>query len=64
MEKLIAEDSLIGSEMSALMRSFDWAKTPLDAVKDWSPSLRTAVGIRLNSRAPITTCKHARKVMI
>jgi signal transduction histidine kinase/CheY-like chemotaxis protein len=39
--------------MGALMRSFDWASTPLGSVEAWPPSLRTSVGICLNSRFPM-----------
>lgn len=41
------------SEMAKLMRSFDWASSPIGAVAEWSPSLRTAVNICLNSRFPM-----------
>ena len=48
------EDCLAGDgEMGALMRSFDWSKTPLGPVSVWPQSLRTAVSICLNSRFPI-----------
>jgi signal transduction histidine kinase len=33
--------------------SFDWASTPLGPVSQWSQSLRTTVGIVLNSRNPM-----------
>ncbi len=39
-----------GGEMGALMRSFDWSKTPLGPVTDWPQSLKTAVQIILTSR--------------
>ncbi|HET8843287.1 MAG TPA: hypothetical protein VFN35_17625, partial [Ktedonobacteraceae bacterium] len=42
-----------GGEMGALMRAFDWAKTSIGPVEQWSPSLRTAVGILLHSRYPM-----------
>ena len=42
-----------GGEMGARMRSYDWTKTPLGAVHAWSQSLRTAVGIMINSRYPM-----------
>lgn len=42
-----------GGEMGALMRAFDWATTPLGPVAGWPPSLRTLVGVCLNSRFPM-----------
>ena len=47
-------DWLVGdSEMGALMRSIDWAATPLGPVSAWPESLRSAVSICLGSRFPI-----------
>jgi len=42
-----------GGEMGMLMRSLDWAATPLGPVADWPQSLRTSVSICLNSRYPM-----------
>ena len=42
-----------GGEMGALMRSYDWSKTPLGSVDQWPQSLRSALSICLNSRFPI-----------
>ena len=42
-----------GGEMGARMRAFDWAPTPLGTVDTWSQSLRTAVGMAINSRYPM-----------
>ena len=42
-----------GGEMGALMRSFDWSKTPVGPVEEWPQSLRTAVSILLDSRFPM-----------
>ncbi len=42
-----------GGEMGALMRSVDWARTPVGAVETWPQSLRTAVSILLESRFPM-----------
>ena len=39
-----------GGEMGALMRSFDWSRTPLGPVTGWPQSLKTAVQIILTSR--------------
>ncbi|HJU16406.1 MAG TPA: PAS domain-containing protein [Stellaceae bacterium] len=39
-----------GGEMGALMRAFDWSKTPLGVPEQWPQSLQTAVGIMLSSR--------------
>lgn len=53
----VPEDIFAGAgEMRALMRSFDWGNTPLGVVENWPPSLRTAVGILLNSPYPIFIC--------
>ena len=51
------EKIFIGSsEMSALMRDFDWSKTPLNNVETWSQSLKTAIRIMLGSRYPMFIC--------
>ena len=42
-----------GGEMGALMRAHDWSSTPLGPVESWPQSLRSALGICLNSRYPI-----------
>src|SRR5215471_3920550 len=42
-----------GGEMGALMRSIDWAKTPLGPVSGWSHALRTMVGLLLRNRFPL-----------
>ena len=41
------------SELAGMMRSFDWASTPLGAADRWPRALKTAVGIMLTSRQPI-----------
>ncbi|MBW4459107.1 MAG: PAS domain S-box protein [Nodosilinea sp. WJT8-NPBG4] len=50
-----AADQLFGGggEMGALMRSYDWSKTPLGAVEQWPQSLRSTLSICLNSRFPM-----------
>ena len=42
-----------GGETGALMRTVDWAGTPLGPVERWPQSLRTAVSILLESRFPM-----------
>lgn len=42
-----------GGELGALIRSYDWASTPLGPVESWPQSLRTCVRIMLASRQPI-----------
>ena len=42
-----------GGELGALMRTRDWASTPLGAIDQWPQSLRTSVSICLASRFPI-----------
>src|SRR6476660_4360879 len=50
-----AQDSWLvsGGEIGKLMRSMDWAKSPLGPIELWPQSLRTAVSICLGSRHPI-----------
>ncbi|WP_017317036.1 PAS domain-containing protein [Mastigocladopsis repens] len=49
LEEIFAGDS----EMAALMRTFNWAQTPLGPVEYWSESLRLAVKILLAARTPM-----------
>jgi signal transduction histidine kinase len=42
-----------GGECGALMRQVDWSRTALGPVEQWPQSLRTAVGILLNSNYPL-----------
>ena len=42
-----------GGLMGELIRAYDWLQTPLGAIEDWSPSLKTAVSLMLNSRYPM-----------
>ena len=42
-----------GGEMGAMMRAFDWSKTPVGPVDHWPQSLRTAVSIALASGYPM-----------
>ncbi len=42
-----------GGESGALMRSIDWARTPLGPVHQWPTSLKTMVSVMLHSRHPM-----------
>jgi PAS domain S-box-containing protein len=42
-----------GSKMSGLFIKKDWSKTALGELESWPQSLKTAVGIMLNSRLPM-----------
>ena len=42
-----------GGEMGSLIRSFDWSKTPIGPVEQWSPSLRMMVSFLLANRFPL-----------
>ena len=42
-----------GGKLGVLMRSIDWAATPLGPLAAWPQSLRSAVSICLGSRFPI-----------
>jgi PAS domain S-box-containing protein len=42
-----------GGEMGALTRAKDWSKTPVGAIESWPQSLRTTLGILLNSKFPM-----------
>src|SRR5580765_5732605 len=42
-----------GGEVGALMRTIDWASTPLGPVSGWSQALRTMVGLLLRNRFPL-----------
>jgi PAS domain S-box-containing protein len=42
-----------GGELGAVLRSMDWAGTPLGPLETWPPSLRTAAGMMLNARHPM-----------
>jgi signal transduction histidine kinase/DNA-binding response OmpR family regulator len=41
-----------GGELGALMRAYDWTKTPLGPPRNWPRALKTAVRIMLTSRQP------------
>src|SRR5690349_13166568 len=40
-----------GGEAGALMRSIDWASTPLGPVQGWSPALRSTVALLLHNQS-------------
>jgi PAS domain S-box-containing protein len=42
-----------GGEMSARMRAFDWARSPLGHPSAWPQSFRSVVGLLLNSKFPM-----------
>ena len=42
-----------GGEVGALMRSHDWSKSPLGKPYTWPQSLRSVVGLLLNSKFPM-----------
>jgi PAS domain S-box-containing protein len=42
-----------GGHVGALMRSRDWSASPLGPPESWPPSLRTVVGLLLQSRFPM-----------
>ena len=49
-----ADQPIVGqSELATLMRSYDWAKTPLGPPDTWPDALKTSVRIMLSSRQPI-----------
>jgi hypothetical protein len=53
-----------GGEMGRLIRALDWSQTPLGCIDRWPQSLRTAVGIALDSRHPIARWLGAARTMI
>jgi two-component sensor histidine kinase len=42
-----------GGEMGELIRAFDWSKTAIGPIKDWSPTLRIMTRILLANRFPL-----------
>jgi len=42
-----------GGEAGALIRGMRWEDTPLGPVQNWSPALRTVVGVLLSNRFPM-----------
>ena len=46
-------DIFSGGEMAARINAFDWSQTPLGAMADWSPSLKSPIKTLLASRYPM-----------
>ncbi|HEU0126422.1 MAG TPA: PAS domain-containing sensor histidine kinase, partial [Flavobacterium sp.] len=42
-----------GGEMGKLTRAKDWSKTSVGPIENWPQSLRTTLGILLNSKFPM-----------
>src|SRR3954471_20245922 len=42
-----------GGALGALMRAHDWSRSPLGAPEGWPQSLRSVVGLLLNSKFPM-----------
>lgn len=42
-----------GGETAALMRALDWSPSPLGSPERWPQSLRSVVGLLLNSKFPM-----------
>jgi PAS domain S-box-containing protein len=53
-----------GSELSALIRRFDWSSTPLGPLRDWPQSLKTVTAMLLLSPTPIVLLWGERGTMI
>lgn len=53
-----------GSELSALIRRFDWSSTPLGPLRDWPQSLKTVTAMLLLSPTPIVLLWGERGIMI
>jgi PAS domain-containing protein len=45
-----------GGEMAASILAFDWPNSPVGPIEKWPYSLRTAIGMVLNSRFPMFLC--------
>src|SRR5438105_14324355 len=43
-----------GGALGALIRTHDWAATPLGPVENWPPALRTVVDLVVHSPLPMT----------
>lgn len=59
------EDWLVdGGKMGELIRSMDWARTPLGPIESWPQSLRTTVSLCLASKFPISLAWGPKHVQI
>ncbi len=53
-----------GGEAGALIRSYDWASTPIGSIAGWPPSLKMTVGLMLRSPVPMVLLWGEHGVMI
>lgn len=53
-----------GGETGELIRSFNWASTPLGVADQWSQSLRTCIQILLSSSQPMLLCWGSESILI
>lgn len=53
-----------GGELGALIRGFDWAATELGPISGWSPALRTATNVVLQSPLPLVMLWGPNGIMI
>jgi hypothetical protein len=53
-----------GGELGKLIRAFDWSKTELGPIESWSPALRTATNIVLQSPLPLVMLRGKHGIMI
>jgi PAS domain S-box-containing protein len=44
-----------GGELGRLIAAFDWTNTPLGPIENWSPGLKSTIGLILRSPVPIVT---------
>ena len=44
-----------GGKLGELIRAYDWASTPMGPLETWPTSIRTALGLLLNSPIPIVS---------
>ena len=42
-----------GGTLGQLIREYDWSRTPLGPIEDWSSSLKISVNLMLNSQHPM-----------
>src|SRR5579863_9860480 len=63
-EALAADWLTGGGEMGKVVRSMDWARTPLGPIESWPQSLRTTVSLCLASNFPISIAWGPRRTQI